>query len=571
MKHILDAALRFRETRADDAARALLRVQEAERRRDMDAHAALDRAQREMDELASGGGSTVCLGNAVSQGGDPFRVLLPSDETWGGGHWTVTGATGSGKSYLALALIAQRIRCRVGGLVVIDMKGELAELLRRVVLPGLIASIGARDPELAIRTASRIAVLAPFDERAVPPFQVLARDRGLTIQEQAHEVASSFGRTIGRDLGIIQETVLRYTLQLAIDTGYALPDIAKLLVDDDERRRALERSQLEEVKHYFAVRFPRERGASIGALLSRLDSLTMYPGLRRMLSAKGMVRLPALIEDAITVIDLGGAPAGMREVPQFLGQLFFQKLVRAIFARRRIPNGRTAPVTIIADEFQELLSPDVARDFERVLSLARSQRCYLWLLFQQAAQVEATSPTLLRLLRTNTNYQAIFRASIEDARHFSHVLPVTGHQSRDAGGFPDPRRGDRTLTAEEERRELVELVPRMPDRLYWFWNPRAGYPALLVKSPHLDIPGMRQLADTLPGELREEIERGVVALEPETHAERSAPAPAPAQGALEDGPRAVTPPDEPTHEPLPERPPGELPGTGRRGRRLRLG
>jgi len=529
-------ALGFRRRRMGDEARALARVAAAERQRTGEDARVLDTAQAAMRSLLGGRPNPLHLGSALSSRREPFPVLLDSAEAWGGGHWAVTGATGAGKSYLALALLLQRLRQRFGGLVVVDLKGELAQLLRKVVLPSFIAEVGARDPEAALRLASKVAILAPFDPDAVPPFQVLARDRGLSIQEQAHEVASSFGRTIGRDLGVIQETVLRYALQLAIDAGYNLLDVARLLVDDDMRRAALERTQLEDVKHYFATRFPRERAGSVGSLLSRLDSLTMYPGLRRMLSAKGMVRLPVLIEDAVTIIDLGGAPAGMREVPQFLGQLFFQKLVRAIFARRVSLDGRTPPVTVVADEFQELLGPEVARDFERVLTLARSQRCFLWLLFQQAAQLEAVSPTLLRLLRTNTNYQAIFRSNIEDARHFSHVLPVTGRVVHETAGFPDPRQAERFLTADDERRELVELVPRMPDRLFWFCNRRAAYPTLLVRSPHFDVPGMRRRAEALPRELRDMVTRGVVALEPEAAGpgrgdDRAKPAATPGTGS----------------------------------------
>lgn len=515
MKSILDLALDFRRRRAQDQDRALERVRESESWREEEAAAARDGAARRMHALRLSGQPTVCFGNAVSSRGESFPVFLSQEETWGGGHWTVTGATGAGKSFLAMALLLQRLRHQAGGLVVIDMKGELADLFRRIVLPSFIAQVGAQDPEFALELISKIAVLAPFDERAVPPFQVLRRDPSLTIPEQAHEVASSFGRTIGRDLGIIQETVLRYVLQLAIDTGHTLPEVARLLVDDDLRRNALERTRLEDVRHYFAVRFPRERIGSVGALLSRLDSLTMYPGLRRMLSTKGMVRFPALLESAITIIDLGGAPAGMREVPRFLGQLFFRKLVRAMFARRLREDGSTPPVNVVADEFQELLGNDIAGDFAQVLALTRSQRCYLWMLFQQAAQVAATSPTLLSVLQTNVPFQLMFRANIEDARHFSHVLPVTGQEVREATGFPDPRQPARLLTPEEERRALVDLVPRMPDRLYWFWHARAEYSTLLVRSPHLDLAGMQRQADALSPELRAAVARGVVALEPE--------------------------------------------------------
>lgn len=513
MTDLLTLALRMRQHRVNDETRALEHVARVERAQQEEAERSLDLAGEEMRRLAQGRGATVCVGQALSPSGSPYPVLLPAQRAWSDGHWTVTGSTGAGKSFLVLSLLLQRLRRERGGVVLIDMKGEFAELLRKVVLPAFAASL---PPEDLARFVSKVAVLAPFDPNAVPPFQVLARDPGLSIAEQAHEVAGSFGRTIGRDLGVLQETILKRTLELAIDTGHRLPDVTRLLMDEGLRRAALDRSTLEETRLYFATRFSRERASSLGSLLSRLDSLTMYPGLRRMLSAPGMVRIPRLIEDAIVIIDLGGAPAGMRDVPQFLGQLFFQRLVRAIIARPvRHGDAAVAPVTIIADEFQELLGPEVARDFERVLALARSKKCFLWMLFQQAAQVEAVSPTLLRLLRGLCNYQVHFRASIEDARAFSHILPTTGRQLRPAAGFPDPRQPDRFLSAEDERRELLELVPRMPDRIFWFCNRRAAYPSLLVRSPHLDIPGMQRTAERLPPAVRQAVERGVVALDAE--------------------------------------------------------
>jgi hypothetical protein len=237
----------------------------------------------------------------------------------------------------------------------------------------------------------------------------------------------------------------------------------------------------------------------------------MYPNLRRMLTAKGMLRFDRILEDSVTLVDMGGAPAGLRDVPQFLGQLFFQKLVRQVFARR--VNRATKPAVVFADEFQELLTPEVAADFERVLTLARSQKVFLRMLFQQAAQVEAASPNLLRILRTNCTYQMLFKTSLEDARPFQHVLPATGGAERvDADRVPDPRNPPRRLSADEERTEMLQQIPSMPKRLFWFWNRNREYPAILVRSPTLDVPGAEREAAALPEALRDVVRRGVLVL-----------------------------------------------------------
>lgn len=500
-------ALWLRRIFADDRARGLRMVERARAREQAALRDALDAPRREMAGLGATRVPTVCIGASIDSDGQPFTIRLAERELRSGGHWLVTGATGSGKSFEALCIILQVLRRRTRGLVILDMKGELAGLVRTVVLPSLAASL---PDDRAAALLKKIAVVAPFDDAATPPFNALARDRTVPVELQASEVVSSFGYTIGRDLGVIQKNTLLKALMLAMDRGLTLPEIPELLQNDALLRGAVRACRLQEVRSYFASRFPKERSASVASLLSRLDGLLMHPTLRRMLSSRGMIRFDRLLEGAITIVDLGGAPAGMSEVSRFFGQIVFRKLVRAIFARR--VERDTPPVTVIADELQAMLSPEIAADFDRVLTLARSQRVFLWCLFQQAAQVESVAPTLLRILRTNTNYQAVFRASIEDARLLSHILPVSGAVPRDRQGFPDPRTPRQLLTPDEERRRLVEQVPSLPDRVFWFWNRRRPYPAILARSPTLDIDGLKARADELPDEIRALVARGVLAV-----------------------------------------------------------
>jgi hypothetical protein len=418
----------------------------------------------------------------------------------------IAGATGSGKSYWLLAVIAQLLSLRQSGLVLLDMKGETAALLRSTLLPALVATL---EPRAARRLLSRIAVIAPFDARSTPPLQVLARDTGLPIELQAGEVASSFGHTVGRDLGPLQSTVLKFALQLAIDVGLSFGDLPFLLSNETLLAGAVGRCRLPDVRDYFTARFRRERAGSVASLLSRIDHLLMHPSLKRMLSAPGMLRCDRLLTDAVTVVDMTGAPAGMAEVASFVGQILFRKLIRAVFSRQI--DGRTPPVNIMADEFQAMLSPEIGADFERVLTRARSQKAFLWLLFQQAAQVEAVSPLLMRILKTNTNYQLMLRSGADDARALAHILPVAGNVPRERAGFPDPRNPTGTITEDEERRRLVEQVPSLPDRFGWFWNRRRPYPAILLRSPTMDIAMLERGAARLPREIRELIATGILA------------------------------------------------------------
>jgi hypothetical protein len=169
---------------------------------------------------------------------------------------------------------------------------------------------------------------------------------------------------------------------------------------------------------------------------------------------------------------------------------------------------------VIADEFQALLSPEAIDDFERFLTQARSQRVFLWSMFQQAAQLERSAPHLLRVLRANTNVQIMFRSSLEDARVIADVLPTTGRILRDRPGFPDPRTPPTFLSQDEERRVLLAQVPSMPDRCFWFWNKHRPYGAIAVSSPAVPVTALRRSAASLPPELREAVRGGVLAMHP---------------------------------------------------------
>ena len=321
-------------------------------------------------------------------------------------------------------------------------------------------------------------------------------------------MATSFGSTVGHDLGIVQRTILMNALTLAIETGLTLVEVPRLLQDRTLLRDTLSRSHNEDVKAYFAERFTRERSGSLVSLLARLEEITLNPLLAPMLAAKGMTRFDRLLEHAVTVVDLGGAPAGMSEIAKFFGQLILRKVVRAIWSRRVT---RSSPcVTIFADEFQELVGPDMVSDTARLLTLARSQRVFFWTLFQQLAQVAHLSPYLLSVLATNTTFQLQFRTTVDDASRLAHILPVTGRVRRGGDGVADIRERPDYLSETEERRQLVHAVENMPRRLAWFLNRNRTAPAVLLKSATLDLEGATRRAFSLPKDIRAHVARGVL-------------------------------------------------------------
>ena len=485
----------------DHQVEALRLVRENDEHEREEARSRFDGAELESTKLRADETASIRLGTGISMRGTPFPLLVPEDEFRGGGHGLVSGATGSGKSYLVVGLLRQLLARRPRGLILFDAKGELAKLMREVWIPHLVATT-----EQGQELGQRFAVIAPFDSSAIPPFQVLVRDSSIPVRLQAQEVATTFGATVGRDLGIIQRTILTHTLVVAIEAGLTLVDLPRLLTDQRVLARALRQTQDPDAKAYFSTRFGKERTASLGSLIARLEELTLHPVLTRMLGASSMIRFDQLLENAVTVVDLGGAPAGMAEVGRFFGQLIFRKVVRAIWTRR-VEEG-TEPVTLIADEFQELVGSDLAEDAARVLTLARSQRVFFWALFQQLSQVERLSPHLLRTLITNCNYQIQFRAPVDDTRRLAHVLPADLLAGEE--GVRDLREPRRERDVREAREALLQATERLPAGTAFFLNRNRPYPATLFRSLPVPAADAEATVKELPAELLAALRRGVL-------------------------------------------------------------
>jgi hypothetical protein len=168
--------------------------------------------------------------------------------------------------------------------------------------------------------------------------------------------------------------------------------------------------------------------------------------------------------------------------------------MRAILSRVIRPDSPWS--FVLFEEFQEALGPttQVQQQFSRLLALARYKRCSLWFINQmQAGQID---PSLVRLLRTNTGFECAFRANAEDARAYLHAVSVPKGTKRPA----------------EARQALVEQLTRLERRQFLFWA-KGHVRAQVLRSPRIDMDALRAAARTVSPDLRERIERGIVARE----------------------------------------------------------
>jgi hypothetical protein len=328
-------------------------------------------------------------------------------------------------------------------------------------------------------------------------------EAGVSREIQAHAIASSLEDALGEDLGgRMIRTFLKLT-SLAIELDRPLTDVLRWL----EEPRALvldaRRSQNAGIRRYAAA-FAQENRTSIDALLARLDTFLFLRETQLCLGAPECLSFHDCLDRGVTILDLGDPPAGAERAARFWAGVLVGRLTRAILSRE--VRDRSPQAWVVFEEFQEALGRSQTEQFGRLLALARYKRVGLCFVNQQVGQVAAREPALVKLLRTNTGLEAAFRCNFEDAKGLAHALPV---------------RKDARSPA-EARQRLTEEMTRLPDRTFYLWLKKKPFRAQMVRSPRLDLAGLRKAAEETSGEIRERIHRGIMAMPRQALEEASA-------------------------------------------------
>lgn len=423
-------------------------------------------------------------------------------------HQLLLGATGSGKTYqllLQLLAVLRASLARPGGVelrsaVVLDMKDEFTELLTQVALPAVAASLPPAEADAFLR---RIVVIDPFSPTHPPPLNVLARDPGQPLGIQARDVAECFQAATESDVSVRMETILDWVLRLVIETGGTFRAVRRALQEPAVLDGLVRAAKDPDTVRYFLTRYPAEPKASKLALLSRLDRFLALPMTELALGAKHCFDFDRLLEDRITIVSLGKAPAGLQSVARFFAMVVFTRFVRAIF--RRPPRSQGFQSLIVADEWQAALNPSLAGEFESILTLARSRGVHLWLANQQLGQLDRYGSSLKAVVLGQTAVQTYFRMADDDARALRRMLPATGTVRRKAvAGQPG---GSPFLTASEEADMRMNTAGRLPDREGYFNDRRQPWGAVPFRSATVALPAAGSLAPTYVARAR----RGAVA------------------------------------------------------------
>ncbi len=481
----------------DDRATAFA-AEERRLKRSLDAPTLDPRFVRELHDGERAPGSSIIIGNPVEA--PNLSVRLPLAEVAGSGHGVILGATNSGKTYAATAIARGVLAANAAdpdsiGLMVLDHKGDQAELARAA-----IAELIDRLPRAEARALiDRVVVLNPFSVAALVPMQVLEREPGVAPEIQAYDATTVINR-VGGELGVQQEQYVYFACLLGVTCGLSLPEIQRLTYDPAALSSCAARSPSEEVRAFFANE-RRLSATSLQGVQARLSRLLRLPSARLALGARGNVSFHELLASRILIIDVGSPPAGCEDIARFWAGLYTLRLVRGIFARSVAEARR--PVACFIDEWQEglLAGGDIAEHYERVLQMARSRGVSFWLTSQSFAGAARVSPTLPRVVQTNTKVQLWFASSAEDARMMT-ALPVTGRRPRPPSEPWEERRGSPFLTPDAEREELRERLTTLPARTFLYWNRNRPYRAQFVRTTNLRLPNVDELRPRLAYRLR---------------------------------------------------------------------
>ncbi|MEO7867202.1 MAG: DUF87 domain-containing protein [Candidatus Eisenbacteria bacterium] len=457
---------------------------ETERGRNAGAHARRNAFLRQY--RSAPGDGKVLLGRAQTDEGAFQWCGLPLS-TLCSMHLGISGATGTGKSFMVAAQLYQLISLGVP-VVLVDLKSELAELLLNVVVPAVIAR-GRTD------LIDRVRVVRPFEVGRVPMLRLTEPEPRVSRQIQSMNIARGLAESVGEGLGIRMLRAILPMAGLAVERNLPLPVLTDWLRQPELFARAAASSSDPIVRAYALHELPRENRSSLDALRARLDLLLHLPEVRDALSAPRCLSFDECLDSGVTILDFGSPPGGAEDAMRFIAGPVAGRLGRAILSREVTDN--TPPVVVVFEEFQQLLGSYQIEMFKRLLALCRFKRVCLWFSNQQPAQIAEADRTLLRILRTNLGAECIFRSSVEDARTLSEGLST--------------RSADETLS--QARATMVEEIATLPRRQFFFWLRDSTYGPQRLQSPRVNLGALKASAASLTGEQLARIRTGCASIE----------------------------------------------------------
>jgi hypothetical protein len=327
-------------------------------------------------------------------------------------HTWLIGATGSGKSTVALNLLCNDM-ANGRSVVVVEPRGDLVEqVLERVPADRL-------DDVVVIDPADSAPVgVNPLADRTV--------EAEVIVDGLVHLIRALSGDLLGpRSEDVLTNALLTLARQ---PEPFALPDLPRVLTDEAFRRQLLnhlaDRVGVDGFWQWYDALGPTERAAVIAPLMNKIRRFLVRAPLRRTLGQ----RQPRFnIDDVfrhrqIVLVNLNEGLLGA-ETANLLGAVFVNQLWQAAQRRVRVAPERRHVVHVVLDELQRFVR--LPADISDVLTQARA----LGIAITAANQHLGQLPVPLRsALLSNARSKVVMNLSYEDAavltRHDSRLDPA---------------------------------------------------------------------------------------------------------------------------------------------------
>lgn len=479
----------------------------------------------------------------------------------------VLGIAGTGKSTL-LANLAEQCAAAGEGVLVVDIKGELAEdIVSRTKLPPERV-VYVAPGECDFPDGRRYWTLNPLEfDRSRPALESMAVGNLLSLFERMGMAK------LDRMVQVRQ--LLQMTTRLALMLPEpTLPDLMRLLYEPTLRARLVQDPRLSDAVRRFWDRFeemtPRERRDKADSTFPRLNEFLSDVVVDHLVSSpRSTVRLAEWLDAGkLVVMNLGKNVA--LEVNTLLGNFVVASLVNAAYAHPTVNQGGGRIWRVLIDEFQELAGPQ----FSELIAQARKYQVFPILAHQNLAQLsdELTNAVLSCPIRfflsTSAEDRTVIRRLFgEETADGLDRLPrfqarvhlrdgAEGRFRQETLRLADwwAERDDRQLTAAiaaadddrftvrdracsrmDQRTDTVQADPHHP---FAAAVPPAAPPPAANQGARRDQPRVpRRILDALPQPDGEEAAGGAVHLRPEP----GAPLPAQAHPAGDRHPRRVRP------------------------------
>src|SRR5689334_972875 len=236
-------------------------------------------------------------------------------------HLSITGKTGTGKSYFLRSLIAQDLEQR-NGFVLFDVHGDLT--------PYVLQAVRNQERKTGQDLSKKLIIIDPSDPESSCGFNVLEGRGEQNIYRLISEFTHILQNRWGQEFGPRTLELLSNSLHVLSENNLTLLELAALLTNASFRAQCLKRVTNNEVKAYFESRFnPTSEAmqqAMSGPVLNKLAGFTIDPKFRHLLGqAESTLSLQQVLEKNLwLVIKLSKGELG--EQAMTFGSLLFAKL-----------------------------------------------------------------------------------------------------------------------------------------------------------------------------------------------------------------------------------------------------